>query len=217
MSLDNPSQQEPKPIVGTSQVRRGLGGVNKKNSTLYAFYNDTTQNTNAYGVGYGVQGKDFRVKGYKYAFYYVYENGDPKFKAVDLSDKSDVDPIFEVNKDRLIQYVYGLAYYVYEQHEGLTQQGGMKTDRLVERKVREKKNAILKYLYDIESASNRSEIVDALKRMTNDRAITANLNWYGFGETRTVKLINMLKGEFTGPQKGLLRLANLDNKNLGLV
>ena len=93
----------------------------------------------------------------------------------------------------------------------------MKTDRLVERKVREKKNAILKYLYDIESASNRSEIVDALKRMTNDRAITANLNWYGFGETRTVKLINMLKGEFTGPQKGLLRLANLDNKNLGLV
>ena len=217
VSLDNPSQQEPKPIVGTSQVRRGLGGVNKKNSTLYAFYNDTTQNTNAYGVGYGVQGKDFRVKGYKYAFYYVYENGVPKFKAVDLSDKSDVDPIFEVNKDRLIQYVYGLAYYVYEQHEGLTQQGGMKIDRLVERKVREKKNAILKYLYDIELANNRGEIVNILTRMTNDRAITANLNWYGFGETRTVKLINILKGEFTGPQKGLLDLANLDNKNLGLV
>jgi hypothetical protein len=93
----------------------------------------------------------------------------------------------------------------------------MKIDRLVERKVREKKNAILKYLYDIESANNRSEIVDALKSMTIDRAITANLNWYGFGETRTVKLINILKVEFTGPQKGLLDLANLDNKNLGLV
>jgi hypothetical protein len=226
-SLDDPSKQVTKTIVGTSQVRRGLGGVDEEGTKLYAFYKDTLKDTstrnnrkvlkNAYGVGYGVQGKDFRVKGYKYAFYYVYENGVPKFKAVDLSDKSDVDPIFEVNKDRLIQYVYGLAYYVYEQHDGLTQHRGMITDRFVGSKVREKKNAILKYLYDIELANNRGEIVNILTRMTNDRAITANLNWYGFGETRTVKLINILKGEFTGPQKGLLRLANLDNKNLGLV
>jgi hypothetical protein len=213
-SLDDPSQQT---IVGTSQVRRGLGGVDN-NSTLYAFYKDTKRNTNAYGRDYGVQGNDFRVKGYKYAFYYVYENGTtPKFKVVDLSGKSEVDPIFEVNKDRLIQYVYGLAYYVYEQHEGLTQQGGMETDRLVERKVREKKNAILKFLYDIESASNSAQIVRILNRMIIDPAITANLNWYGFGETRTVKLIKILKDKFNGSPTLLLKLANLDNKNLGLV
>jgi hypothetical protein len=224
-SLDDPSQQVTKTIVGTSQIRRGLGGV--KGTKLYAFYNDTLLNTStpnnrvalkdAYGVGYGVQGKKFRVKGYKYAFYYVYENATtPKFKAVDLSDKSEVDPIFEVNKDRLIQYVYGLAYYVYEQHEGLTQQKGIVTDRFVEPKVREKKSAVLKYLYNIELALNPAQIVDILTRMTIDPAITANLNWYGFGETRTVKLIKILKAEFPGGQN-LLRLANLDNKNLGLV
>ena len=225
-SLDDPSKQVTKTIVGTPQARRGLGGVNEEGTKLYAFYKDTLKDTstrdnrkalkNAYGAGHGVQGKKFRVKGYKYAFYYVYENGVPKFKAVDLSDKSDVDPIFEVNKDRLIQYVYGLAYYVYEQHDGLTQHRGMITDSFVGSKVREKKNAILKYLYDIELANNRGEIVNILTRMTNDRAITANLNWYGFGETRTVRLINILKDKFTGPQV-LLKLANLDTKNLGLV
>ena len=216
--LDDPLKTISKTIVGTQQRRRGLGGV--KTGKLSAFYNHTiTSDSKAYALGWGVQGKDNRVKGYKYVFYYERDlSGNPKMRVVDLSDNLNVDPVFEVNKDRLIQYIFGLAYYVYEQHGGVKFFGGIKKVENIPVDVKRKKGAILKYLYDIEMSKSRSDIVAILTRMSREPDIIKNLGVKIFHveKTRTVKLIEQLIVIFKEPQQQLLPLADLDNKNLGL-
>jgi hypothetical protein len=216
--IDDPKKEINKTIVGTPQIRRGLDGV--ENGKLSAFYNHTNNSDpKAYGKGYGFQGKDYRVKGYKYVFYYERDLlGNPKIKVADLSDNSNVDPVFEVNKDRLIQYIFGLAYYVYEQHGGVKFFGGIKKVENIPADVQRKKSAILKYLYDIEMSQSRFEIVTILTRMSREPDIIKNLGVKIFHveKTRTVKLIEQLIVIFKEPQQKLLPLANLDNKNLGL-
>jgi hypothetical protein len=139
-------------------------------------------------------------------------------RVADLSDNLNVDPVFEVNKDRLIQYIFGLAYYVYEQHGGVKFFGGIKKVENIPFDVKRKKSAILKYLYDIEMSKSRSYIVAILTRMSREPDIIKNLGVKIFHveKTRTVKLIEQLIVIFKEPQQQLLPLADLDNKNLGL-
>jgi hypothetical protein len=218
--IDDSKKEINKTIVGTPQIRRGLDGV--ENGKLSAFYDHTKKSDpKAYGKGYGFQGKDYRVKGYKYVFYYERDLlGNPKIKVADLSDNSNVDPVFEVNKDRLIQYIFGLAYYVYEQHGGVKFFGGIKKVENIPADVKRKKSAILKYLYDIEMSKSRLEMVTILTRMSREPDIIKNLGVKIFHveKTRTVKLIEKLIVIVNNPdpRQNLLPLADLDNKNLGL-
>ena len=218
--IDDSKKEINKKIVGTPQIRRGLAGV--ENGKLKAFYEHTIESDpKAYGNDYGFQGKDYRVKGYKYVFYYERDLlGNPKFKVADLSDNSNVDQVFEVNKDRLIQYIFGLAYYVYEQHGGVKFFVGAKKKVNIPDDVKRKKSAILKYLYDIEMSKSKTEMVNILGRMSLERDIIKNLGVKIFHveKTRTVKLIEKLIVILNSPdpRQNLLPLADLDNKNLGL-
>lgn len=181
-------------LDGTPQKHRGIDFVPANIKTKKGI------RSHDYTDKFGFQGRQQRMPGYKYLFKW---DATGKMNVTDIADGNVVNPFFEIQKDRVIQYLYGAAYHV---GDGI----GMKHSA-------SKRKEIIDIAYAIEKTSDVDELKTAVRAAGQNQAVNRHVAMIPSDkDTRTRKILDWILNHLTTNPDTLLPAPNWNQRKLGL-
>ena len=191
---------------GTHQTHRGQDFVPSNVKALF----EGGADAHPYITGYGFQGKTSRMPGYKRKF--KWNPTGTAMVVTDVADNSVVDPLFEIQKDRVIQYLIGTAFHV-QNRDSDAAYGEVK------------RGGLLDYATTVEQAEDLPAILVALNQAALDPFVNRHMTvannkftkWlYNTNKaTRTRQIIDWLINSLTTHPNKLLPSPNWSKRYLG--